>query len=182
MKFFYGAVEIAMTVADGKLIPAKAGAGESDLQSRALYFNNFTFLKENEERNAYTTRLWRSAKGARLALYPNLNINDPVWREVFRDPRFRRALSLAIDRNLVNQTLYYGLAIEGNNTVLPESPLFRPEYQTAWTEYDTAAADRLLDEMGLTERDGSGAFGRDLQEPGDVHLRQVQGGHTGIEA
>ena len=147
---------VVLTVADGKLIPAKAGAGESDLQSRAIYFNNFTFLKANEERNEYVTRLWRTAKGAHLALYPNLNINDPVWREVFRDQRFRRALSLAIDRSLVNQTLYYGLAIEGNNTVLPASPLFRSEYQTAWTEYDTETANRFLDEMGLTERNGAG--------------------------
>ena len=147
---------VVLTVADGKLIPAKAGAGESDLQSRSIYFNNFTFLKANEERNEYVTYLWRTAKGAHLALYPNLNINDPVWREVFRDSRFRRALSLAIDRNLVNQTLYYGLAIEGNNTVLPASPLFLPEYQTAWTEYDIETANRFLDEMGLTERNGAG--------------------------
>ncbi len=145
-----------LSVTDGKLIPAKAAAGECDLQSRGLGFNDFTVLKENEERNGYRVRLWRNGAGAHLALYPNLNVNDPVWRKLIRDVRFRRALSLAMDRTLINNALYFGLAIEGNNTTLPESPLFREHYQKAWTEYDTSAANGLLDKIGLEERDGDG--------------------------
>ncbi|HEX2649694.1 MAG TPA: ABC transporter substrate-binding protein [Burkholderiales bacterium] len=140
---------VIMQVAESKLIPAKTGAGESDLQARDIQFNNYTFLKKGEERNHYRTLLWRTAKGSQLALFPNLNAADPVWREVLRDVRFRRALSLAIDRSLVNQVLYFGLAIEGNNTVLEESPLYRKEYQTRWAQYDRKAAAKLLDEMGL---------------------------------
>ncbi|MBM3517280.1 MAG: ABC transporter substrate-binding protein [Alphaproteobacteria bacterium] len=147
---------VLLSVADPKLIPAKAGAGEVDLQSRAISFSNYTFLKENEERNDFTTRLWRTAKGAHLALFPNLNHNDPGWRALFRDVRFRHALSLAIDRELINESLYYGLAIASNNTVLAESPLFEPEYQSAWASYDPDQASALLDEIGLTERDGEG--------------------------
>ena len=145
-----------LSVTDGKLIPAKAAAGECDLQSRGLGFNDFTVLKENEERNGYRVRLWRNGAGAHLALYPNLNVNDPVWRKLIRDVRFRRALSLAMDRTLINNALYFGLAIEGNNTTLPESPLFREHYQKAWTEYDRSAANGLLDKIGLRERDGDG--------------------------
>ncbi len=140
---------VVMAVAEGKLIPAKTGAGESDLQARDIQFNNYTFLRKGEKRNDYRTLLWRTARGSQFALFPNLNVNDPVWREVVRDVRFRRALSLAIDRALVNQVLYFGLAVESNNTVLPESPLFRERYQTRWAQYDRKAADRLLDEMGL---------------------------------
>ena len=145
-----------LSVTDSKLIPAKAAAGECDLQSRGLGFNDFTVLKENEERNGYRVRLWRNGAGAHLALYPNLNVNDPLWRKLIRDVRFRRALSLAMDRTLINNALYFGLAIEGNNTTLPESPLFREHYQKAWTEYDRAAANGLLDKIGLKERDGDG--------------------------
>ena len=140
---------VVMQVAEAKLIPAKTGSGESDLQARDIQFNNYTFLKKGEERNHYRTLLWRTAKGSQFALFPNLNVNDPVWREVVRDVRFRRALSLAIDRSLVNQVLYFGLALEGNNTVLAESPLYRKDYQTRWAKYDRKAAARLLDEMGL---------------------------------
>jgi peptide/nickel transport system substrate-binding protein len=140
---------VVMQVAESKLIPAKTGAGESDLQARDILFNNYTFLKKGEERNNYRTLLWRTAKGSQIALYPNLSASDPVWRGVLRDARFRRALSLAVDRALVNQVLYFGLAIEGNNTVLAESPLYRKDYQTRWAQYDRKGAARLLDEMGL---------------------------------
>ncbi|HEX4928255.1 MAG TPA: ABC transporter substrate-binding protein [Burkholderiales bacterium] len=143
---------LVFAVADSKLIPAKTGAGEADLQARDLNFNNYTFLKQGEKTNRYRTYLWRAGSGAHFALYPNLNVNDPVWRKVLRDVRFRRALSLAIDRSLVDQVLYFGLAIEGNNTVLEASPLYRPEYRTRWATYDRAGANALLDEMGLKRR------------------------------
>jgi peptide/nickel transport system substrate-binding protein len=147
---------LVLAIADPKLIPAKAGAGESDLQARDLNFNNYTFLKQGEKMNGYHTLLWQAGRASHVALYPNLNVNDPVWRKLLRDVRFRRALSLAIDRSLVNQVLYFGLAIEANNTVLEASPLYRPEYATAWARYDRKEANRLLDEMGLKRRGATG--------------------------
>ncbi|TAN56028.1 MAG: ABC transporter substrate-binding protein [Betaproteobacteria bacterium] len=146
---------VVLAVADSKLIPAKTGAGEADLQARELQFNNYTFLKQNEKRNNFRTLLWRTGTGSQFALYPNLNVNDPEWRKLLRDVRFRRALSLAIDRSLVNQVVYFGLGTEANNTVLPESPLFRERYQKRWASYDRKAANRLLDEIGL-KRGGDG--------------------------
>jgi len=144
-----------LAVADPKLIPAKTGAGEADLQARDVHFNNYTFLKQGEKQNNYRTLLWRPGKGSHFALFPNLNTKDPVWRQLLRDVRFRRALSLGIDRSLVNQVLYFGLAIESNNTVLPQSPLFREAYRDRWARYDRKAAIQLLEEIGLKKgRDG----------------------------
>ncbi len=143
---------IILVQADSKLIAAKAGSGEADLQSRSIFFNNFTFLKANESRNDFKVRLWQTAKGSHFALFPNLNVSDPVWRKLVRDVRFRRALSLAIDRTLVNRVLYFGLAREGNNTVLPQSPLYEDHYRTKWAQYDIDRANALLDELGLRRR------------------------------
>ncbi len=140
---------LVMPVADGKLIPAKAGAGESDLQARDIQFNNFTFLKKGEASGNYRTLLWRTGQGSQFALFPNLNTNDPVWRQLLRDVRFRRALSMAIDRQQVNQVLYFGLANPGNNTVVDSSPLYKKEYQSQWAKFDRKASDKLLDEIGL---------------------------------
>ena len=141
--------KVIMPIVDGKLIPAKAGAGESDLQARDVQFNNYTFLKKGEKANNYKTLLWRTGQGSHFALYPNLNVNDPVWRTLLRDVRFRRAMSMAIDRSQVNQVLYFGLASESNNTVVSDSPLFKKQYQTQGAQFDRKASDRLLDELGL---------------------------------
>ena len=145
--------EVVLTVTDTKLIPAKTGAGETDLQVRGLGFDDFTFLKRNEKRIGRRVRLWKTTKGAHVALYPNLNAKDPGWREVIRDARFRRALSLAIDRREINLILYRGFAVQGNNTVDESSPLFRPGLRERWARFDLARANTLLDEVGLAGRD-----------------------------
>jgi peptide/nickel transport system substrate-binding protein len=147
---------VILTIADSQIIAAKTGAGESDLQARYLRFDDYTFLKANEQDGQYQVRLWRTGPGSQFALYPNLNVNDPVWRKLVRDVRFRRALSLAIDRHEINQALYFGLAIEGQNTVLPQSPLYRTEYRSDWAKYDLDQANALLDQVGLTNRDSDG--------------------------
>jgi peptide/nickel transport system substrate-binding protein len=144
--------EVDMSVVDPRLIPLKVESGEVDLQARFLSFDDYTFLKKGEQQNNYTVRLWRSGVGSEIALFPNLNFKDEVWRKVLQDPRFRRALSLAINRHEINRVVYFGLGIEGNNTVLPDSPLFKPEYQKEWTQLDPALANKLLDEAGLDKR------------------------------
>jgi peptide/nickel transport system substrate-binding protein len=148
--------QVIVQITDGNLIPAKAGTGEATLQYRGLRFDNYTFLKEGEERGNYEVRLWQSGTGSKLALYPNLNAVDPVMRVLNRDVRYRRALSLGINRDQINQVIYFGLGLPSGNTVLPESPLYEDSYASAWATYDPDAANALLDEIGLTERDSSG--------------------------
>jgi peptide/nickel transport system substrate-binding protein len=150
------------SVVSPKLIPAKSAVGDSDLQARGLGFENTAVLMQGAKRNPIEVRLWRGAAGAELALYPNLTVSDPVWRQVLRTADVRRALSLAVNRHEINQVVYFGLADEGGDTVLPESPLFRPEYASIWTGYDPEEARRLLDGAGLVDRDGDGV--RDLPD------------------
>jgi len=73
-----------------------------------------------------------------------------------RDVRFRRALSLAIDREELNQAVYIGLAKPSNNTIMERSELFKPEYATKWAQFNPKAAEKLLDEAGLNKRGQDG--------------------------
>ncbi len=147
---------VILDVAAGGLMAAKANAGETDLLSRGLSMSDIPILKEGERAKGYRTLLWLYARGSELALYPNLNTADPVWRTLNRDVRFRRALSLGIDRRTLNNALLFGLGREGNNTILEESALFSPELRSKYAQYDPAEASRLLDEIGLTKRNGAG--------------------------
>ncbi len=148
--------EVIINIVSSSLIPAKSGAGESDLQGHYLRLDNYTFLKEGEKRNNYDVYLWYNINGAHKALYPNLNSNDPVWRQLVRNPRFRRALSLGVDRHEINQVVYFGLTNESNNTVLPDSPFHTRELQQRWAVYAPERANRLLDEIGLSKRNSQG--------------------------
>ena len=148
--------QVTLTIGTSSLVPAKAAAGEADLQARYIRFDNYTFLKEASKRMNFDVKLWRRAEGAYFALMPNLNAIDPVWRDLNRDVRYRRAISVAINRKDVNKVIFFGLAKESGNTALPESPLFDPRFVSLWTQHDPALANRLLDEIGLTKRDDDG--------------------------
>ncbi|OYX25298.1 MAG: peptide ABC transporter substrate-binding protein, partial [Rhodobacterales bacterium 32-66-7] len=145
---------IVLDVASSEIISAKTATGESDLQTTGVDFPDYTLLKQAEKVHDLRVSLWRRTQGSSVALLPNLNCGDPVWRTLFQDVRMRRAMSVAINRAELNKVIYFGLARESADTVLPESPLFKPEYASAWSQYDPDLANRMLDEIGLTERGG----------------------------
>ncbi|MEO1000186.1 MAG: ABC transporter substrate-binding protein, partial [Pseudomonadota bacterium] len=147
---------IDYTIAAGGLIPTKVTLGEADLQVRALSFADAPVLLQSRDQGNYDVFLWPNGAGSAMALYPNQNYEDPAFRALFRDARFRRALSLASDRETINQTLYFGLAKERGVAVLEQSPFFEEEAATRWSTYDPGLANDLLDEVGLTARDGDG--------------------------
>ena len=148
--------KVRLQIATTNLIPAKAGGGESDLQAQSVLFDNYTFLKEGEKRGGYNIRLWSRGEGAYSSLVPNMNAKDPVWRKLLQDVRFRRALSMGIDRTDINRVIFFGLAHESANTMIPQSPLYKAENAEAWTQYNHVAANKLLDELGLDKRDLDG--------------------------
>ncbi len=144
---------IVMDVASPGLLVAKTNAGEADLMFRGLAMPDIPSLKEGERAHRYRTDLWPVARGSEIALYPNLTTADPGWRALNRDVRYRHALSLAIDRRTLNNTLLFGLGTEGNDTIVPESKLFSAEMRTLNAGYDPVEAGRLLDAAGLDRRD-----------------------------
>lgn len=147
---------VTLAIGSRSLISAKTGSGDSDLQGRYIRFDDYTFLKAAESRGTLKVKLWRRAVGSVMAIFPNLNTNDKVWRAIFQDVKVRRAMSLAVNRREINQAIYYGLARESANTVVEESPLFREKYAQAYAQFDLKEANRLLDQTALAKRDSSG--------------------------
>ncbi|MHA6264536.1 ABC transporter substrate-binding protein [Arenibacterium sp. CAU 1754] len=144
---------VEMEIVTGGLVAAKANAGEVDLQARGLDFRDIPILRKGEvDGGHYKTLLWANGTASQIAIYPNLNYADPVWREVLRDVRVRRALSLGIDRDTINRALFFKLAKPGAMTVLPASPFFDPANRAAWAAFDQEQANALLDAAGLDKR------------------------------
>lgn len=170
---------LVLNVSSPDLITAKTATGESDLQMANLDFTDYTLLKNAETVYPLKVLLWKRTLGSRIALIPNLNCGDEGWRRVLRDVRVRRAMSLALNRTEINKAVFYGLGQESANTVLPESPLFKPEYAKAFVAYDPAEANRLLDEAGLDKRDAEGL--RLLPDGRPAHVVIESAGESTLE-
>ena len=145
--------EVVMTVTDTKLIPAKTGAGESDLQVRGLGFDDFTFLKRSEKRIGRRVRLWKTTKGSHAALYPNLNAKDPVWRTLLRDVRSGEPCRSPSIGARSTSSCTAASRCRGTTPSTRSSPLYRPELRERWAGFDLGRANALLDESGLAGRD-----------------------------
>ena len=141
-------------VTDNEVILLKAISGEIDMQWRhigglASGAGNYTLLKENEKKGGYRVLNWIAANGSVSRVSFNPNHPDPVLRQIFNDVRFRRALSLAIDREEISEVLFNGMAKPRQASFVSGSAYYDPEWEKAYAEYNPDLANKLLDEMGL---------------------------------
>lgn len=133
-----------------EMMNMKAITGEADFAGRRPTLENYTLYKENEKKGNYRVLLWQGLWGSDVIIQFNLTYKeDPVLRDIFRDVRFRRAMSLAINREEINQMLYFGLGEPRQVTVIPQSPYYEESFAKAYIEYNPNEANKLLDEMGL---------------------------------
>ncbi|MDO9068846.1 MAG: ABC transporter substrate-binding protein, partial [Deltaproteobacteria bacterium] len=143
----------------------KLAQGEVDILGQHIVtMADFPFYKENATKGNYIVGDYVSSMGDRVTLFPQHTLkDDPGLTEIVRDYRWVQALSHAIDREEINQTLFYGTAKMGAMSPMPNSKYYKPEYGTAFAKFDKAAANKLLDDMGLkkgangmrTRKDGS---------------------------
>jgi peptide/nickel transport system substrate-binding protein len=121
--------------------------GLIDMQGRHVASANFTFYKEAEALGGYHINIWKAA--STLAVYPNINNPDPALAQLFDTAQFREALSIAINREEINDLIFDGLFEPRQASPVSGSPNYDPEFETRWAEYDPERANALLDELGL---------------------------------
>ncbi|MBC7320566.1 ABC transporter substrate-binding protein [bacterium] len=148
-------------VSDANVALMKALSGGTDWGCHFIGgLNDFPVLVENAEKGGYDVATRYTVDGiTAVALFINQNVKDPKLRALFRDKRFRLALSLAVDRDAISKILYAGQS-EKRLLVMPESsPYYSPEQLESAlknVEYNPKKANQLLDQLGLTKRDKDG--------------------------
>ena len=131
---------IKTTVVSGTdAVTLKVVAGEVGYLHAYASGKDLPLYLENAEKGGYEVVYIKSFVPPAFGL--NLTYPDPVWREVVGDVRFRKALSLGINREDIIETVFLGRA--GVSTIVDST-------------YDPAEANQLLDEMGMDERDSDG--------------------------
>ena len=162
-------------VDSAEIMTAKASTGQVDFAGRQFMTAAIPLFKRFEEENGFSTYVWPRPYGSDVVLQFNLNHSDAGLRRIFQDVRFRRAMSLAINRDEINDIVYFGRGVPRQLTVVPSSRYFEPEFATAWAQFDLLQAGALFDEMGLIDRDGNGMRERLDGEPLEITLEYMIG-------
>ena len=142
-------VHVAL-VENTEAVAVMAAAGDLDMQQRGLSLDKVPVLKENETNGDYTVSLWSSDGASSIGLQPNQSYADPKYRELMQNRDFRYALSMAIDRNLINDIAYLGQATPTAQSVGPATSWYVEEMALFKGDLDVASAQQLLEEsVGL---------------------------------
>ncbi len=136
-------------VSDIQMKNLKIIQGETDLQFQWMRLSDYPLLKRNEEAGNYNVVILRTDQEFRL-IYPfNYHTKDPVWNEIIGDVRFRQALSLAFNREEMNEVLWLGAGRPSQLAPPRDSRWYDESFASSYAEYDLEKAHRLLDQMGL---------------------------------
>jgi peptide/nickel transport system substrate-binding protein len=115
---------------------------------------NYTVLPDEAK------QLEAGARGITVHHYPSREFTYLGWnneRAPFDDPRVRRALSMAVDREALIGSMMFGYARQTGSVIPPISPM-APDLPPI--PHDTAQAKRLLAEAGWTDSDRDGTLDR----------------------
>ena len=146
----------AENVSETAIAVVKASTGQLDFAAFSMPTQDIPLLKIGEKNSGVNVNIWRRLHGSDLAIQPNYNHANQKLRNLYWDLRFRRALSIAIDRNEMNEIIYFGRGVPRQVTVIPDSDYFEPHFANAYTAFDPVVANGLLDEMELHDIDGDG--------------------------
>ncbi|HEY65443.1 MAG TPA: hypothetical protein G4O02_12830 [Caldilineae bacterium] len=124
------------------------------------------FLAEQAESGGYHLQQgWMNGAGGWPCWLINQDyVEDEEIREVLRDKRFRKAISVALNRQRLVDVVWDGIGTPQQATISPQSWHFASpegqqvfkEWQQADAEYDPEKAKAWLDEMGMVDQDGDG--------------------------
>jgi peptide/nickel transport system substrate-binding protein len=155
-----------------EVLNLRAIAGEYDNQLFHLSILKVPVFLENEKRGKYKVSLHPGDYGGDLVIKFNMTYDkDPEISKWFHNRDFRRALSIAINRDQINEMFWLGTSAPRSVVPVESNPYFPgPEYVTMWSSYDPKKANELLDTMGLDKKD---AEGYRLRTDGKGRLRLV---------
>lgn len=129
--------------------------GEVDYKAQALQIDYVPLLMENQEKSGFTVDLKPDITMPTFAF--NVTSEDLEKRKVFGDLKFRQAMSVAMNRDEINEVAMFGLGTPQQYVGFSPTPDFvTPELEQHYAQFDLEMAKSLLDEIGVVDVDGDG--------------------------
>jgi peptide/nickel transport system substrate-binding protein len=151
--------KITLTQAETlEVLNLRAIAGEYDEQERHTDLGKLPVFLDNRSKGGYDVHLDTAANGSDTVLQVNQTYDaDPEIAKWLTNRDFRRALSLGIDRDQLNEAFWLGAGTPGSIVPAESSPYNPgPEYRKLWSTYDPKKANDMLDQIGLDKKDAQG--------------------------
>lgn len=169
-------------VENSEAVAVMAASGEIDMQSRHIAPDKLPVLQANAAEGDFTLGFWGNEGASSISLQPNQSYADPQYRELMQNLAFRKAMSRAIDRDLINDIVYLGLATPTNQSVGPGSSWYVPDLATYEAEYSPEVSKQLLEEeVGLVMgSDGFYTFADG--SPLNLLIEMDSGSQEGVDA
>jgi peptide/nickel transport system substrate-binding protein len=144
--------------ADIQALNLAAIAGDFDMQERHIQMTNYPVFKENEKTGKYRVITWPTFGGADAVVMLNQTYKaDAEIGKLMATREFRVALSHAINRDQIKESVFLGLGEARQGVPSPGHPYYPgDQYAKKYTEFRPDEANKMLDALGLTKRDGDG--------------------------
>jgi len=149
-----------LPIVDGTVRLANLRSGGLDLIERVLATDIKT-VRDNPK-----LKLSKAVSLGYLGLTINLSNGPKANTPLAKDARVRRAFELSIDRDAINQVVFNGEFVPGNQWVSPQNPYYQEKFPIP--QRDVAKAKALLKEAGVT-----GPLALDFMVPNGPENRAV---------
>ena len=143
----------------------RAMAGEQDGRTTDNRISEVPLYVTNMKRGDYSLYHWISTSGGDIIIGLNQTYDggpdggeeDRLRGTLLHTKEFRTALSLAMDRDDINEFAHLGRGIPQNWVPHPSTPYYPgDQYKNLDIERDVDRANKILDDLGLTNRDADG--------------------------
>jgi peptide/nickel transport system substrate-binding protein len=150
--------KIQLSLAENlEVLNLRAIAGEYDFQARHIDIGKLPVFLENQQKGNYKVNLDVGDYGGDMVIKFNMSYEEPELSKWFNNSDFRRALSLGIDRDQINETFWLGTGTPSSVVPVDHNKYNPgPEYRTLWSTLDAKKANEMLDKIGLDKKDGEG--------------------------
>jgi peptide/nickel transport system substrate-binding protein len=149
-----------LPIVDGTVRLANLRSGALDLIERVLATDIKTVRDDKK------LKLSKAVSLGYLGLTVNLSNGPAASTPLAKDPRVRRAFELSIDRDAINQVVFNGEFVPGNQWISPQNPYYQEKFPIP--KRDVAKAKALLKEAGVT-----GPINIDFMVPNGAETRAV---------
>ena len=132
---------------DAEVVNLKALAGELDMA--VVPNETYRLAKEREDQGKIIGWQYRDTAYNAGCVSFNLTHLDPAMREIFQNKNFRFGVSHAINREQINQLIFFGLTEPWQVAPWEDSPEYHEGFAKAALEYDLDLAASYMAKAGM---------------------------------